>query len=114
MRDISNRDDIINGNDIIARIDELEFSNDKEDIDELKILRALVGDCEDSDDWPDSTLIRDTHFTEYAKEYVDEIGDIPSSLPSYIENNIDWDGVADDLKQDFNSVEYGDVTYLVR
>ena len=43
-----------------------------------------------------------------------DIRDIPGNLPWHIESNIDWDGVASDLKQDYTCVELdGDTWYYL-
>lgn len=60
------------------------------------------------------TLIDEYDFEIYAKDLVIDCGDLPQNLPSYIENNIDWSGVADDLKQDYSEVEYQGTKYLFR
>ena len=36
---------------------------------------------------------------EYAEEYVDSMGDL-HDVPDYIQNNLDWEGIADDLMED--------------
>ena len=112
---ISNSDDLIDSRDIIERIAELRGSNDKDDREERKILIALAEECEQSEDWPDgATLIRDRYWANYAQQLVEEVGDLPSNLPSYIENNIDWGGVADDLKGDYFSVDFDGAEYWLR
>jgi hypothetical protein len=99
-------------------LDEEEIQSWKEDwSDELQ-------EIEDIDDLEDeinngefdygTTLIPEDYFVEYCKDLVSDIGDLPRDLPSYIENNIDWDGVADDLKQDYSEVEFRGETYLYR
>lgn len=90
-----------------------EFS---EDAKEYKILKALQDDAEGySEDWQyGSTLIRDTYFTEYCQQLVEDVGDLPKELPAYIENNIDWGGVAKDLKVDYTEIDFDGVTYYVR
>lgn len=60
------------------------------------------------------TLIDEDDFEDYCQELVEDIGDLPSNLPSYISNNIDWSGVADDLRQDYSELEYQGITYLFR
>lgn len=59
-------------------------------------------------------LIDEDDFQEYCEELVSDIGDLPKDLPSYISNNIDWSGVADDLRQDYSEVEFRGTTYLYR
>ena len=112
---ISNTDDLIDSRDIIERIDELRGSNYKDDREERRVLIALAEECEQSGDWPDSaTLIRDSYWPEYTRQLVEDIGDLPSDLPYYIEHNIDWGGVADDLKQDYFSVDFDGEEYWIR
>ena len=60
------------------------------------------------------TLIDEDDFEEYCEDLVLDIGDLPSDLPGYIKNNIDWGGVADDLKQDYSETEFRGTTYLYR
>ena len=61
-----------------------------------------------------AALIRDSYFIEYCRELLSDIGDLPADLPGYIENNIDWDGVADDLKIDYTEVDFDGITYWIR
>lgn len=83
---------------------------------ELKALLSLQDELEGyAPDWNHGcTLIRDSYFTEYCKELVNDIGDLPRDLPAYIENNINWEGVAEDLQVDYTSGEFDGVTYWVR
>jgi hypothetical protein len=104
----------------LDRIDYLksfeESELDEYEREELRNLLSLQEEAEGySEDWKyGSTLIRDSYFAEYAEELVRDIGDLPQDLPSYIENNIDWDGVADDIKVDYTSVDFDGVEYWVR
>lgn len=59
-------------------------------------------------------LIAEDHFEDYCRELVSDIGDLPSEVPSYISNNIDWSGIADDLRVDYTSYELDGQTYLLR
>ena len=112
---ISNSDDLIDSRDIIERIAELRGSNDKDDREERRTLVALAEECEMSGDWPDgATLISDSYWPEYARQLVEDIGDMPSSLPFYLEHNIDWDGVANDLQADYFSVDFDGEEYWLR
>jgi hypothetical protein len=138
---ISNNEDTIDSRDIIERIEELE--SEKESLcenldlaeteeyraeiqkeiddweaeygDEYTILKALEEDASSSPDWNyGEILIRESYFTEYCCELCEDIGDVPKELPWYIESNIDWDGVAEDIKADYMEVDYDGVTYLIR
>jgi len=104
-----------------------------EDIDEanadLKILGDFVGNCNHSYDPEDphsivsaldsigqdeDTLISEDTFEDYAQEYVEDFGLIPDTLSDLIKTNIDWAGVANDLRSDFSSVTLDGVDYLHR
>lgn len=104
----------------IAALDsEITYHNDAlqdwdgENGEELKALTALEADASSADDWTyGATLIRDDYFTEYVKEMLEDCGDLPRDLPSYIE--IDWAATADNIRQDYFSVDFDGVTYWVR
>jgi len=127
--EITNNEDIIDSRDVIARIEYLESSRDDlesdnnlaewEDSDEsleLDNLKALADEAAGyASDWHyGATLIRESYFTNYCRDLVQDIGDLPRELPAYIEDNIDWDGVADDLQVDYTSVDFDGITYYVR
>jgi len=61
-----------------------------------------------------ATIIENDYFQEYAKELVKDIGDLPADLPGYIEHNIDWEGVADDIARDYTIVSYENNDYYIR
>lgn len=61
----------------------------------------------------ESHMIRDDKFIDYAEEFADDIGAIDSSARWPL-NHIDWEAAANDLKQDYQEVEFGDHTYLIR
>jgi hypothetical protein len=92
------------------------FESYREDILEYMALRDFVNEAEGYS--PDfnygATIISWDHFEEYARELVEEIGDLPKGLPAYIENNIDWEGVADDIKQDYTGIDFDGRTYYIR
>jgi hypothetical protein len=88
---------------------------------ELKNLSSLMekfrgygGDEHWRGDWYPITLIRDSYWEEYCKDMVKDIGDLPDDIPSYLYNNIDWKGVAEDLQVDYTSGEFDGVTYWAR
>ena len=119
---ITNSDDVIDSRDVIARIEELEDLIEDEDQDELndereelQTLRELAEEASSTPDWPyGETLIRDSYFTEYAEELCKDIGALPSELPWYIADHIDWEGVARSLQADYMNVEFDEVTYWIR
>jgi hypothetical protein len=60
------------------------------------------------------TLMSEDYFPSYVQEFVTDCGYLPDNLPSFIASNIDWDGVADDMKQDFTSVTFDGEDWYIR
>jgi hypothetical protein len=116
--------DIIDVRDIIERVEELEELQEQgeylETPDcEMTSLRALLadlagngGDEQWRGDWYPVTLIRDSHFTDYAQELCEDIGDVPRDLPHYIA--IDWEVTARNIRMDYTPTEINGVTYWYR
>lgn len=57
-------------------------------------------------------LIDENDFTDYCREMLEDCGDIPKDLPSYI--SIDWDDTAKNLEVDYSSIEINGTNYLYR
>lgn len=119
--------DIIDVRDIIARFESLEadshtWCDDGDDADawaELHALQAILadlmgngGDEQWRGDWYPCTLIRDSYFTYYAREMLEDCGTIPRDLPSWVE--IDWDATAGNVRMDYTPVEIDGSTYWYR
>lgn len=92
---ITNDADVLDSRDIIDRIEELQGRKDdeeqtdplnEEEADELAALVALAEEAEGyADDWRHgATLIRETYFTDYTEELLQDIGDLPKNLPGYV------------------------------
>ncbi len=132
-RTISNSDDVIDSRDVIARIEELVSERDAfeddptdgssrhtwagdnpDDAAELAVLQALAAEAEDyAPDWHHGeTLIRDTYFTDYAMELLEDIGDLPKNLPSYVV--LDEEATARNIRLDYTSVDFDGVKYWIR
>lgn len=121
-REITNSDDVIDSRDVIERIEELQDQRDnpesdplsEENAEELDALIALQLEAEDyAPGWQHgATLIRDSYFVEYAEELCKDIGDVPHNIPGYIK--IDWGATAENIKDDYTSVDFDGVTYWVR
>jgi hypothetical protein len=119
--------DIIDVRDIIARYEELEveshtWCDDGDDADawaELNALQAILanlvgygGDEQWRGDRYPTTLVRDSYFTYYAREMLEDCGTIPRDLPSWVE--IDWDATARNVRDDYTPVEIDGATYWYR
>lgn len=98
-------------------------SEDEAEKDFINYWRAEIEEIEEIDNLEDEIgsefdfgvfLIDEDDFEEYCEDLVSDIGDLPRDIPSYLYNNIDWSGVADDIKQDYSEVEYQGITYLYR
>lgn len=82
--------------------------------DELKALEALQSDAEDYSDWKHgATLIRDTYFEDYARQFAEDIGAIKDDV-AWPCTCIDWKQAAEELQMDYGSVEFDGVTYWIR
>jgi len=105
----SNRDDVIDSRDIIEAIDSGDL-----DEDDQKAFEELAEEAEGSPDWPHGeTLIRHDHFEGYARELAEDMGMLKGD-ESWPLNCIDWEEAADQLKQDYFSVDFDGVEYWIR
>ena len=144
MEPITNTQNIIDSRDIIERIEELEGCFDTcphcgegqdegiakktnkcpdceqglledSEIEELADLQDVVDQAEGYGDFDHGeSLIHEFYFVEYCEELCCDIEDIPADLPWYIASNIDWDGVANELKADYVEIDFDGASYLMR
>lgn len=128
---IENTEDIIDSRDIISRIEELEscfedHNSDPtgghwsdEDAAELAALQALAQEAEDSPDWiHGETLIRRSYFVDYIAELIDDCYELPKEMNSgqwpYRHMTMDYEAAANEAEQDYMSVDFDGVEYLIR
>ena len=78
----------------------------------LEELAGAGGDEQWRGDWYPSTLICDSHFTDYAIELLEDCGDLPRNLPHYIA--IDWEATARNIRVDYTAIEIDGQTYWYR
>lgn len=144
--EISNREDVLNTRAMLDRVEELESENedaegvlkpgadwdDQDDFDECRKLRIILAEVDENSDGnvrSGITLIRESYFTEYIKDYWMEAGpefkeynpktfrdedvkreDLFSREPF---NFIDWKAVAESTRNDdYKDVDFDGVTYL--
>ena len=117
---IDNSMDIIDSRDVIKRLAELE-DMDVEDMTEDEkresaALAALVDQCSCCGDWEyGEALIRASCFPEYVEELANDIGAV-STLGK--NDNwwivIDWEATARNVAQDYMTVDFDGVEYLMR
>lgn len=94
----------------------MKNSDDQSDQEELAALKELASQAEGYGDWDHGeTLILEEYFHEYIKQLVEDTSDVDlKNLPSYIADNINWEGVADDMKADYTEVTWHGYTYFMR
>ncbi len=80
---------------------------------ELEVIEAIDDlESEIGSEFSDGvTLIEESDFEDYCKEFVDDCYGL-RDVPQLIRNNIDWSGVADDMKQDYSETTYQGNAYL--
>lgn len=128
--ELDNSQDVIDSRDVIARIAELqELESEHNDsleggymwhqenpelAQELATLKTLAEEASAyTTDWEyGETLIRDSYLTDYARELLEDCGDLPKNLHSYIE--IDWEATARNIRMYYTPVDFDGVTYWVR
>jgi len=105
----SNHDDVIDSRDIIEAIESGDL-----DADDQKAFEELAKEAEGSPDWEHGeTLIRDSYFEEYAQELAEDTGMVKGD-EGWPLNHIDWEAAADELKNDYFSVDFDGVEYWIR
>jgi hypothetical protein len=118
MEPITNDMDMIDSRDIINRVKEIDgniCNGDNSCIDEMESLSNVIDQAEDCGDFEyGEGLIHKDYFTEYCQELCEDIGDVPRNLPWYIENHINWKGVAREMKQDYMEINFDGVSYFMR
>ena len=140
MSEVHEGADIIDSRDVISRIGELEQEQEDHDderrealegdpegdhglpwdeeypdeAEELTALNALADAAGGCADWAHGeALISDDYFETYARELAEDIGGLHDS-DRWPGSCIDWKQAAEELQQDYTSVEYGDTTYWIR
>ena len=118
---IDNTQDIIDSRDIIARIEELEGIEEPnaEEAQELAILLKVQEQAEDYSDWKyGEALIRESYFTDYIKELIDDCYELPKEFNSgawpWRHMTLDYEAAADEAKDDYTWIDFDGVTYLIR
>jgi len=128
---LDSSEDVIDVRDIIARVEDLRHVRGDDldaeealeltesDATELAHLEAVLadlagngGDEQFEGDWYPITLIRDSYFTEYARETLEDCDYISKDFPHWIE--IDWTATARNIRMDYTSTEIDGVIYWYR
>ena len=120
--EITNNVEVMDSRDINDRIEYLEsLENDEIDDyeeEELGKLSEFRKEMKDRfSDWDDGmTLIRDSYFNgDFAEDEAVDMGLVDrNNLNNWPLTQIDWDEAAEDLKQDYTSINFDGETYWVR
>lgn len=84
------------------------------DIRQVREIDSLENEI-DNGEWEYGvTLIEEDDFEEYCEEELEQCGYFSKDFPQWIKNNIDWEGIAEDMKVDYSEVVYNGNTYLYR
>jgi hypothetical protein len=136
MTTIDITSNIIRVDDIIDRIEEIESARQEYDdyhnspgawaaiddgeVQELETLYSIMedikgagGDEQWRGDWYPLTLIRESHFRDYAEELAVDCGMV-NEQASWPNNCIDWELAARELKYDYTSTDIDGCTYYFR
>ena len=139
---LSNTDDTIDTRDLIARIEELKddlglsegdtgeagenlrntFNRDPAQADLWTELEALEKVADEASASPyyeyGETLIRESYFTTYIEELINECYELPKDLNSgkwpWRHMKLDYEAAANEAKVDYIECDYDGVTYLIR
>lgn len=87
---------------------------DEDNGDELDALKSLAEEASGcSSNWRHGeALIHREYFIQYVEELLQDIGDLPRNLPSYLV--IDWEATAKNIECDYSSVDFDGEEYLIR
>lgn len=81
---------------------------EKEELAELEDLESEISDFRHGED-----MIPESDFEDYARQFAEDCCGMEDDV-RWPFNCIDWEQAAEELKQDYTSVEYQGTTYLVR
>lgn len=85
----------------------LDFDYGEDEEQEFQALKAIVDELPDSE-----SLIRDSYFETYARDYASEISTREANQWPY--TCIDWERAADELKTDYSCLTFDGVDYWYR
>lgn len=103
----STRKEIDEANDAVERAEAYFMEAEANELAELESLRDEIREWKFG-----TTLIPKADFIDYCQELLQDVGDLPKDLPSYLV--IDWNATADNIRADYSSVTYRGTDYLYR
>ena len=101
--------------DILFEEEEIEswkedWEDELKEIEEINDLENEIGDEFEYGTY----LIEEYEFEDYCEEFCYDVGYVSRDTPQLILNNIDWKGIADDMRQDYSETEFRGTNYLWR
>lgn len=87
-----------------------DFEDELKEIEEINTIEIELG----SEFEYGVTLVDVDDFEDYCEELMEEFGYINKDTPQLIKNNIDYKGIAEDMKWDYVEVDYQGNSYLGR
>lgn len=118
MAEITKYDDLIDSRNVESRFHELSYASDNDFIDEdekaeLKSLAELILAGTDLDDWDHGvTLVHSTYFVEYVRDFKQDVDhEVFDAMPDWVKANLDWEGIAEDMRSDFTIIEWEGETF---
>jgi hypothetical protein len=102
--------------DLRERVEDSDETLDDDDRERLAALEGLekeLGGDLDASANNEPTMIPESEFTAYAQELAEDCCDVPRDL-KWPFTCIDWSEAADQLKCDYNEVDFDGETYLIR
>lgn len=133
-KEITNDEDVIDLRDVTDRVEYLEdeladdepddsgerdpdLETEREELQRLNaLLEELCGNGGDHDwrgDWYPLSMVRDSHFKDFAQQEAEDL-DLVKPDARWPYTCIDWEEAAEELKQDYATVEFDGVTYWYR
>ena len=99
--------DVLHMDDIEGRAEHLQEEIEDGEIltdEELAELESLKEVIEEVGECTSETLIRHTHFKDFAKQFAEDVGALPKN-PKWPLTNIDWDLAVVEFQMDYSAVD---------
>lgn len=99
----------------LAKVADDSTSEHQDEAVELQILRSVAEEGESaSSDWPHGeTMIRDSYFEDWTRQFAEAIGALEKA-DSWPCTCIDWERAASELQHDYTTISFDGVDYWVR
>lgn len=88
-------------------------------IEEVESLQDFCNEADNCADWSyGEAVIHEDYFTEHTKQIIEDCYEMPEGFNNgqWPWNNLemDWEGAAEDLKQDYREIDWDGTTFFVR